>query len=295
VNTESSPSAAAKAFALDIEGADHPPRPLVMGIVNVTPDSFSDGGRFYHPDRAIEQFQRLVEEGADIIDIGGESSRPGAEPVDQGEEWRRLGPVLTRISLNSPVPISVDTYKAEVARRALDSGATVVNDISAMRFDPDMAGVIAEAGAAVILMHMQGTPRNMQQNPVYRDVVREVREFLVERAEAGITAGIAKEKIILDPGIGFGKSLVHNLTILRNLHDFAGMGYPILVGASRKSYIEKVSGVDRNHRLEGSLATVALAAQAGAAILRVHDVAPTIRVLEICAAVAQPDWFAENC
>jgi len=278
-----------------MQNADHPPRPLVMGILNVTPDSFSDGGRFFNPERAIDRFQRLVEQGADIIDIGGESSRPGAEPVDLGEEWRRLGPVLARVSPNSPVPISVDTYKSEVARRALDSGATVVNDISALRFDPDMPAVIAKAGAAVILMHMQGTPRNMQKKPVYRDVVREVREFLVERAEAGIAAGIANDKIVLDPGIGFGKNVVHNLTILQHLHDFADSGYPILVGASRKSYIEKVSGVDRDHRLEGSLATAALAAQAGAAILRVHDVAQTVRVLEMCAAVAQPDWFAENC
>jgi dihydropteroate synthase len=275
--------------------ANRPPRPLVMGIVNVTPDSFSDGGRFFAPERAIDHFHRLVEEGADIIDIGGESSRPGAEPVDAGEEWRRLRPVLARISPDSPVPISVDTYKANVARRALDSGARAINDISAMRFDPEMPSVIAESGAAVILMHMQGTPRSMQKNPVYRDVVSEVCEFLQHRAQAAIEAGIARGKIILDPGIGFGKTLEHNLTILRHLPDFVRQGYPILVGASRKSFIKMVSGVEDGERLEGSLAAAVLAAQAGAAVVRVHDVAQTRRALEICAAVANPGMYTEKC
>jgi dihydropteroate synthase len=269
------------------------PRPLVMGVLNVTPDSFSDGGRFFGVEDAVTQFHRMVEDGADVIDIGGESSRPGAEPIDVGEEWRRIGPILTQVAASSPVPISIDTYKAEIARRAAEHGAAVINDISALRFDPEMAEVVAGSGTSVILMHMQGTPRNMQKNPVYNDVVHEICGFLSDRARAARRAGIAGEKIILDPGIGFGKTLTHNLLILRELRTLVELGYPVLVGASRKSFIGKVSGVGGADRLEGSLAAAVLAASAGARILRVHDVCQTKRALEVWAAVLAPERYAE--
>jgi len=268
-------------------------RPLVMGILNVTPDSFSDGGRFYDPDRAIDQFYRMVDEGADMIDIGGESSRPGAEPVDVGEEWRRVGPILARVAASSPVPVSIDTYKAEVARRAVDSGAAVVNDISALRFDADMAGVVAETGISVVLMHMQGTPRNMQKNPIYGDVVKEVSEFLLNRVQAAVGAGVAGDKIILDPGIGFGKTLEHNLCILRQLDKLVGLGYPVLVGGSRKSFIEMILGDDDSERLEGSLAAAVVTAFAGAKIIRVHDVRQTRRALDVWSAIFSPGQDGE--
>ena len=265
-----------------------------MGVLNVTPDSFSDGGRFADPDAALTQFDRMVEEGAEVIDIGGESSRPGAEPVDVGEEWRRVGPVLTRAAVNFAVPISIDTCKAEVARRAIDCGAAVVNDISALRFDGDMARVVAETGVSIVLMHMLGTPRSMQMNPTYDDVAAEIRVFLNQRAQAALAAGISKEKIILDPGIGFGKTLVHNLHILGRLKEIVDLGYPALVGASRKSFIGKISGGDESDRLEGSLAAATVAAMAGAKIIRTHDVRQTRRALEVCGAVLHPERCAEN-
>ncbi len=271
-----------------------PARPLIMGILNITPDSFSDGGEFFTPEQAVDHFFRLVDEGAEIIDLGGESSRPGAEPVDIGEEWRRIGPVLSRVAGKATVPISVDTYKAEIARRAADSGASVINDISALRFDPEMAGTIAKSGVSAILMHMRGTPRNMQQNPDYGDVVREIREFLAERAGVAAAAGVDPEKIIIDPGIGFGKTLVHNLHILNRVEEFAGLGYPVLVGASRKSLIGKISNVDEKDRIEGSIAVAVLMARAGVQIVRVHEVKQTRRALEICAAVTNPEQWAET-
>jgi dihydropteroate synthase len=271
-----------------------PARPLVMGIVNITPDSFSDGGVFFAPEKAVAHVRRLVDEGAELIDIGGESSRPGAEPVDIGEEWRRIGPVLSRVTGTSPVPISVDTYKAEIARRALDSGASVINDISALRFDPEMAAVVGRGGASVVLMHMQGTPRSMQQHPAYADVMGEIVAFLNERIAAAQDAGIPHEKIIVDPGIGFGKTLGHNLQILQRMAELAGTGCPVLLGASRKSFIGRISGVTGEYRLPGSLAAVVLAARAGVRIVRVHDVQATRRALEVCAAVAEPDVWADN-
>ncbi len=285
---------AVRSLRLPSQALDLAERPLVMGIVNVTPDSFSDGGQFYDPRRAIDQFQRLIDHGADIIDIGGESSRPGAEPVDTEEEWRRVGPVLAKLGATCPVPISIDTYKAETARRALDSGATIVNDISALRFDPKMAGVVHSAGAGLILIHMQGTPRSMQKNPVYEDVVGEIKEFLLERALAAETAGVEKERIVLDPGIGFGKTLVHNLQILNRLAEFHELGYPVLVGASRKAFIGKISGADKDDRLEGSLAAAILAAHAGAQIVRVHDVKETRRALSIVNAVSRPETYNDT-
>ena len=269
-------------------------RPLLMGVLNVTPDSFSDSGRFADPDAAVAQFGRMVEEGAEIIDLGGESSRPGAESVDAGEEWRRVGAVLARVAANSPVPISIDTYKAEIARRAIDSGAVMVNDISALRFDPEMAQVVAETGVTAVLMHMLGTPRTMQQNPEYHDVVAEICSFLEARAQAALAAGVPKEKIMVDPGIGFGKTLFHNLLIIGRLKEIVALGYPVLVGASRKSFIGKISGVDESDRLEGSLAAAVLAACAGARIIRTHDVRQTRRALEVCGAVLHPARFTEN-
>jgi dihydropteroate synthase len=265
-----------------------PARPLIMGIINITPDSFSDGGQCYTPQQAADHFFRLVDEGAELIDLGAESSRPGAAPVDVGEEWRRLGPVLSRVAGKTAVPISVDTYKAEIARRAVDNGVTLINDISALRFDPEMADTIADSGASVILMHMQGTPRNMQRNPVYTEVVREIGEFLRERATIAVSAGIPPDKVIIDPGIGFGKTLAHNLDILNRLEELGGWGYPVLIGASRKSFIGRICRVEERERVEGSLAVAVLAARAGIRIVRVHDVRQTRRALEVCAAINDP-------
>jgi len=257
-----------RALVLGTHDITLPARPLVMGIINITPDSFSDGGNFFAPEQAADQFHQLV-------------------------EWRRIGPVLSRVTGNSPVPISVDTYKAEIARRALDAGAAIINDISALRFDPEMAGVLAAGDASVILMHMQGTPRNMQKNPVYHDVVVEVKDFLTTQASVALAAGLPPEKIIVDPGIGFGKTLAHNLYILQRMKELANMGYPVLIGASRKSFIGRISGANEQHRLAGSLAAAVLAAQAGVNIVRVHDVRQTRQALEIYAATADPEqWVA---
>ncbi len=269
-------------------------RPLIVGVLNVTPDSFSDGGQFADPGRAVAQFHRLVDEGADLVDIGGESSRPGAEPVDAGEEWRRVGPVLAKVGANSPVPISIDTYKADVARRAIDAGVSVVNDISALRFDAEMPKVVAETGVSVILMHMQGTPRNMQANPEYYDVVAEVRDFLGTQAARAQAAGIVGQKIILDPGIGFGKTLEHNLRLQNQLPQIVKLGYPVLVGVSRKSFIGMISGDEADDRLEGSLAAALMAAVGGAMLVRVHDVGATRRALAVGGAIGHPDRFLDQ-
>ncbi len=260
-------------------------RTLIMGIVNVTPDSFSDGGRFLDRERAVEHALRLVDEGADIIDIGGESTRPGAQPVPLEEELRRVIPVVEGLRRRSEVMISVDTYKAEVARRALEAGAEMVNDISALRFDPEMARVVAQHDAYVVLMHMQGTPQTMQDNPQYDDVVQDIREFLHERIAAAVAAGIKREKIIIDPGIGFGKLLEHNLEILRRLEELKALGRPILIGPSRKSFIGQLTGLPVDQRLEGTIASVVVGVLHGAAIVRVHDVAPVRRALQIVDAI----------
>lgn len=262
-----------------------PERTLIMGIVNVTPDSFSDGGRFLDRDRAVEHALRLVDEGADIIDIGGESTRPGAQPVPLEEELRRVIPVVKELRRLSDVPISVDTYKAEVARQALEAGANIVNDISALRFDPQMARVVAEHDAYVVLMHMQGTPQTMQDNPHYDDVIQDILAFLKERIEVAIDAGIKREKIIIDPGIGFGKLLEHNLEILRRLGELRALGRPILIGPSRKSFIGQLTGLPVDQRLEGTIASVVVGVLHGAQIVRVHDVAPVRRALQIVDAI----------
>ena len=250
-------------------------RPLVMGIVNATPDSFSDGGHFFDPAAAVEHGLRLVAEGADILDIGGESTRPGSQSVTMEEEARRVVPVVAELAKHTPIPISVDTTKAEVARRCLDAGAKIVNDITGLRGDPDMPGVVAQAGAGVVVMHMQGTPATMQANPHYDDVVREVGEFFEERLQTLANAGISPDAVCLDPGIGFGKALTHNLALLANLDAFLCFGRPVCLGVSRKGFIGKLCGRDVAERMPGSLAVACFAIARGQAhILRVHDIAP---------------------
>ncbi|MBM4139267.1 MAG: dihydropteroate synthase [Nitrospira sp.] len=260
-------------------------RPLVMGIVNVTPDSFYDGGRYNLPEGAIAHALELVEQGADILDIGAESTRPGAKPVSQEDELARLIPVITGLVRRVTVPISVDTTKASVAQSALAAGACIINDVSALRSDASMASVVARSGAAVVLMHMQGTPQFMQNDPQYGDVANEVMSFLHERIQAAEAAGISRTNIILDPGIGFGKRLTHNLEILKRLSDLTVLGYPVLVGLSRKAFIGQLLGRPVERRAWGTAAAVALAVDRGATILRVHDVAMMTEVVKVSAAM----------
>jgi dihydropteroate synthase len=262
-------------------------RPLVMGIVNVTPDSFSDGGWCDDPERAVAHAVRLVEEGADLLDLGAESTRPGALPVSEQEERRRLIPVVSAVVRAVSVPVSVDTSKAAVARAALEAGAVMINDVTALRGDRAMVDVVAETGAGLVLMHMQGTPETMQQAPYYDDVVAEIAQFLSERARFAMHHGVAKERIVLDPGIGFGKTLHHNLDLLANLHAFAQLGFPLLVGPSRKGFIGQLTQQSVERRAWGTAGAVALAVQQGANILRVHDVGPMKDVVRVASAVAR--------
>jgi dihydropteroate synthase len=262
-------------------------RPLLMGIVNVTPDSFFDGGRFYDPQRAVEHAVCLVAQGADLLDIGAESTRPGALPVDGHEERRRLIPVVAAVAKAVSVPISVDTSKAEVAKAAIDAGAVMVNDVTALRGDHGMADVVAQTGASLVLMHMQGTPETMQQAPRYEDVVTDVARFLAERARVAIDHGVAKNRIVLDPGIGFGKTLAHNLDLLANLALLSELGYPLLVGPSRKGFIGQLTQQAVDAREWGTAAVVALAIAQGAQIVRVHDVKSMKDVVNVAAAVAR--------
>ncbi|HWC50214.1 MAG TPA: dihydropteroate synthase [Nitrospira sp.] len=262
-------------------------RPLLMGIVNVTPDSFSDGGRCDDPERAVAHAVRLVEEGADLLDLGAESTRPGALPVSEQEERRRLIPVVSAVVRAVSVPVSVDTSKAAVARAALEAGAVMINDVTALRGDRAMVDVVAETGAGLVLMHMQGTPETMQQAPYYDDVVAEIAQFLSERARFAMHHGVAKERIVLDPGIGFGKTLHHNLDLLANLHAFAQLGFPLLVGPSRKGFIGQLTQQSVERRAWGTAGAVALAVQQGANILRVHDVGPMKDVVRVASAVAR--------
>jgi dihydropteroate synthase len=264
-------------FSLTLE------RPLIMGVVNVTPDSFSDSGRFVGTQQAVEYARILIQEGADILDIGGESSRPGAEPVGLDEELRRVMPVLERLG-GLPVPVSVDTCKPEVMRRAIAAGAAMVNDINALR-EPGALEAVAESPAAVCLMHMQGEPRIMQQDPHYADVVSEVTAYLAQRVEAAQQAGIARERIVIDPGFGFGKKTGHNLELLRGLPRIAGLGLPVLVGLSRKSLLGKITGKPVADRVFASVAAALLAAERGAALVRVHDVAATRDALLVLNAI----------
>ena len=270
-------------------------RALIMGILNVTPDSFSDGRRFLNPDQAIRHAKEMVEAGADLIDVGGESTRPGSEPVSSEEELRRVIPVIERLSREISVPISIDTYKAEVARFALQAGACWVNDISALRFDPKMADLIAETQAPVILMHMKGTPKDMQQDPRYESAVDEICLFLKERIEFAVSAGIQRKQIIIDPGIGFGKRMQDNLAIMAGLERFKSLGRPIMLGTSRKSFIGRVLGLPLEERLEGTAATLAIGLMKGARIFRVHDVSHAVRVIRMAEAIlceGQPVVFS---
>jgi dihydropteroate synthase len=262
-------------------------RPRVMGIVNVTPDSFSDGGRFLDPGAALDQARRLIDEGADILDIGGESTRPGATPLPAAEEIARVVPLIEAIRAASDVVLSIDTMKPAVARAAVAAGATIWNDVAALRFAPDAPEVAAELGCEVILMHMLGEPGTMQDDPRYDDVVAEVEAFLLARALTAMAAGVAKEKIWLDPGIGFGKSPAHNLALLVALPRFVALGYPILLGASRKRFIASLDplGADPDARLGGSLAAHLHGATAGVAAVRAHDVRETAQALAVWEAM----------
>lgn len=257
-----------------------------MGVLNVTPDSFSDGGLYESQESAVARARQMVEEGADIIDIGAESSRPGSEPVSETEELRRLIPVVEAVHDAVSVPLSVDTTKSGVARRAVQAGAVIVNDISAMTFDPGMARVVSESGAGVVLMHMQGIPRTMQRAPRYDDIVKEVHAFLADRLQVAEAAGISRKQIILDPGIGFGKLLEHNLTLLAQLSMFSNLGRPLLVGISRKGFIGQILQRSVGDRLFGTAAAVAIAVQQGAAMLRIHDVAAMRDVVRTATAIS---------
>jgi dihydropteroate synthase len=254
-----------------------------MGVINVTPDSFSDGGQYLDPDAAVRHGEELVRDGAAILDVGGESTRPGAVEVDEAEELRRVEPVVA--GLVGSATVSIDTSKLAVATAAIDAGALIVNDVTAFKHEPDMAGLCAERGVGVVLMHMPGNPRTMQEDPRYDDVVDEVKAFLAERVEFAVEAGIAEERIWVDPGIGFGKTLEHNLELLRRLGELWELGRPLVVGTSRKSFIGKVDGSDVEDRIGGSIATSVLAAAEGADVLRVHDVAEMAQALTVTNAV----------
>ncbi|WP_293407342.1 dihydropteroate synthase [Phenylobacterium sp.] len=261
----------------------------VMGIVNVTPDSFSDGGRFLDPDAALTHARRLIAEGADILDIGAESTRPGSEPVSAEDEIARAVPLIAAIRAESSVAISIDTMKPQVARAAVAAGADIWNDVAALRYAPDAPQVAAELGCDLVLMHMRGEPRTMQADPQYDDVVAEVCGFLAERAEAAMAAGVAREKIWLDPGVGFGKRPEHNLALIARLDAVAALGFPVLLGVSRKRFIaalDPAGGAALDGRLPGSLAAALAGVERGAGVLRVHDVAETVQALKVWSAVA---------
>jgi dihydropteroate synthase len=262
------------------------PRPaLVMGVVNVTPDSFSDGGKYFDKAAAVARAEEQAGQGADIIDVGGESTRPGAEPVSEAEELRRVLPVIEGLAGKIQAPISVDTMKPAVARAALEAGASIVNDVAANRTGDDMWRLVAETGAGYVVMHMQGTPQTMQAKPVYQDVVREVSDFFGERLQRLNECGVKADQTVLDVGIGFGKALEHNLQLLGGLKSFTNLGRPLLLGVSRKSFIGKLSGDGESGRLAGALACTVLALEAGVRMFRTHDVAPTLQALRMAEAV----------
>lgn len=258
---------------------------MVMGILNLTPDSFSDGGQYLHPEVAVRRALEMVEQGAEILDIGGESTRPGALPISESEELRRVIPVLQRLSKEISIPISIDTMKPKVARAALEVGVSIVNDVGANRRDSEMWDLVAKTGAGYVCMHMRGTPETMQLNPVYKDVVQEVKVFFFERMEAVRSCGVLREQIILDPGIGFGKKIEHNLALLNGLKEFAALDRPLLLGVSRKSFLGKVSGGKLEGRLAAGLACASLAVAAGARIIRTHDVAETLQTIRMTEAI----------
>ncbi len=268
-------------------------RTCIMGVVNVTPDSFSDGGKFFSNQTAIAHGQKMAEDGADIIDIGGESTRPFSDAVSAAEELRRVIPVIAELVARISVPISIDTTKAEVARRAIEAGASIINDISALRLDPEMPKVAAQSGAPLILMHMLGTPKNMQVSPTYDDVVAEIKTFLDQSIRQAVNSGIDREKIIIDPGIGFGKSFEHNLTLIRQLSDFHTLDAPILIGPSRKAFIRNILKGENRQNIPPDLPIVETGTQAvisaailnGAHIVRVHDVANTCATVKLVDAI----------
>jgi dihydropteroate synthase len=258
--------------------------PRLMGVVNVTPDSFSDGGRFLDPERAIEHGRELIAEGADVLDVGGESTRPGAAAVPEDEELARVVPVIEGLA-GDGTPISIDTSKLAVAKAALSAGATIVNDVTALRAEPEIAALCADRDAELVLMHMQGTPRTMQADPTYDDVVDDVKAFLAERMQFARREGVAEERIWLDPGIGFGKTVEHNLELLRRLGELTELGRPLVVGTSRKSFIGKLTGADVDGRLGGTIASCAVAVANGARMLRIHDVREVGEGMRAVAAV----------
>ncbi|NOU25559.1 MAG: dihydropteroate synthase [Methylotenera sp.] len=259
-------------------------RPHVMGIVNVTPDSFSDGGKFSSTDMAVEHALKLIAEGADILDVGGESTRPGAHPVSLDEELSRVIPVIETLSKLTTVPISIDTYKPEVMRQAIVAGADIVNDVRALQ-EPGAFDVVAKSQAGVCLMHMQGTPQTMQLEPHYEDVVAEVKQFLIDRMNIAIRHGIVKNRILIDPGFGFGKTRAHNISLIQHLDALNVIDQPLLVGLSRKSVLGAITGGDEGQRLYASIAASVISAMKGAKILRVHDVKATVDALKVVAAI----------
>ncbi|MBC7328031.1 dihydropteroate synthase [bacterium] len=262
-------------------------KPLIMGILNLTPDSFYDGGRYVGDDSAIRRAEEMLEEGVDIIDIGGESTRPGAEPISVEEELKRVLPVIKKLVNRVNVPLSIDTYKSEVARIAISEGVEMVNDISALRFDERMVEVVRDYKVPVVLMHMKGTPKDMQMNPYYDDVIGEIYDFFQQRVRWAVEKGVGKNSIVVDPGIGFGKRVVDNLEIVKRLSEFKSLGLPILIGPSRKSFIGAIlGGLPPEERLEGTAAVVAIAVLNGVNIIRVHDVKAMKRVVEVATAIA---------
>lgn len=262
-------------------------RTLIMGVLNITPDSFSDGGRFFEWTRAVEQGRRLAEEGADILDVGGESTRPGSRPVPEEEELRRVIPVIEALRPKISIPISIDTRKAAVAERALQSGAEMVNDISALRFDEGMAEVVSRREVPVVLMHMRGRPETMQADTHYDDLIGEIRGFFQERIDYAVSRGISRDRIILDPGIGFGKSVEekHNLILLKELRSFRTLNQPLMIGTSRKAFLGRILNLPPEEREEGTLATIAVAIQNGANIVRVHEVRRARRAAQVADAI----------
>ena len=265
---------------------DFSKKTYIMGILNVTPDSFSDGGLYFDKSTAIKRAFQMVEEGADIIDIGGESTRPGSEPITIEEELRRTIPVIESLSKETKIPLCIDTYKSEVAKKALDAGASMVNDISGLRFDPKMPGVVSEYKVPVVIMHVKGTPRDMQQNPVYEALIPEIMDYLRTGMIIARQAGISEDMIVIDPGIGFGKTFDHNLQIIHNLQEFTLLRKPILIGPSRKAFIGRILGdVPVTERLEGTAAAVAISIMNGANIIRAHDVKEIVKVAKVADAI----------
>lgn len=268
-------------YLLEFNGRTH-----LMGILNVTPDSFSDGGMFFDKKTAVEHGIRLAGEGADIIDVGGESTRPGAEPVPLEEELKRVIPVIRELAGEVDVPISIDTYKSEVAKEAIDAGASIINDISGLRFDDRMAGLAAETGVALVVMHIKGTPRDMQVDPHYDDLLKEIGDYLSRSIEIAVEAGVKKENVIIDPGIGFGKRIEDNFILIKNLEYFRALGQPLLIGPSRKSFLWKTLNVSTDETLEATAAATAASVLSGADLIRAHDVKEISKAIKIADLIA---------